>query len=1029
IRCPHLCRRTAIPAALILALASAAPAQTPGVIQDLEIIISPADGSFVRWFAHPGRTYFIQASNQADHLRKWNFLPCIEVGNSQYIEYGVDGTADKAFFRLKYTLDPIPPGVTPEACDFDNDGLSNQTELEVTDTDPLEPDTDHDGFWDGEEITAVTDPLDPLSFPIKVTASVPVFQPGDDAYLGHSCGQPVILHLNQPLPTTATITNPWIIDLNGGNPVPVAGTTTILPGRQAIAFTPTGNSFTPWPENQESPPVYEIDFTIATTGLSHLLPFHKTFTTTTADGSLDCGPWIGVTSPASDFIDVACDTIPTVNWSEPLDPATVIPANASLVPDGGSPVAISVDFDYGVDVNQLRITPALALVPATRYTVTIGTGFQNLTGKSHAQAVSWSFTTRPERSTPVVGAGPCVVAVSPSDFSFGIAPPDSVSITFSEDMDPSTLNAESIHLRAGNGADLPGTFTYAAATHTLTFQPTAALPFSAYHSLVLDLERIFNNATVESGDRKALQAADSFVFSTGNATGGTTTVGTAGTQAPAGIAPLCIHYTWATLLGVIPNYGAYLVTPSPPGCSVTVTLIDRNGGTKVETLPANSEANQVRESGPIAPATTVVITPHLVPGSHQQPDLTNSGGFILPSDGTPPPGMTYLVLRTTPPVGGSGADTVECLGHFGGASPITAGWVQDGAAVRGPQSIYLVPVPVERSIPGSGVWTLIEGQAAKALPGQKMLLRLQDLLLSSYGPPGVTLNGFQWTIPDKSFKDYVCTYTAEADPTSGTITELPAGDALAQDIGFYWADSGVKSLQVSYNLNLDGSVAGQDSSGASLHLEKITSTLVAKTGVDKVGLLPLPYPPVQSFGYFPTVAADLYGMIFTGTVTTPPEWPAGCWNSVQLIKSKRLFTSAATGAHTYMGDGVTFNLDTQYAYAPAPFSGNPVVAGSYPADGSIHFDKDLPSEPIVGGASISCDESFETYLMFKPPGSDSRYVPLRKLEWQWGGSVSAADGWTTVTSPKGGVAPTVTECSDHPQWSANSKADPELPVP
>jgi len=298
---------------------------------------------------------------------------------------------------------------------------------------------------------------------------MPNFQPGSDVYLGHSCGQPVILYLNQPLPATASFTSSWLNDLNGESPVPAAGTTTVLPGRQAIAFPPTGNSFVPWAEDQEAPPVYEIDFTSTGTGLTHLMPLHKFFTITTADGSLDCGPWIGITAPGSDFIDTACDTTLTAKWSEALDPATVIPANATLVPDGGNPVAISLDFDYGKDVNQLRITPAQALAPATRYTVTLGTGFQNLTGKPHAQPVSWSFTTRPERPVPVVGAGPYVVAVSPPDFSFGIAPPESDSITFSEDMDPATLSADSIHLRVGNGADLPGTLTYDAASYTLVF--------------------------------------------------------------------------------------------------------------------------------------------------------------------------------------------------------------------------------------------------------------------------------------------------------------------------------------------------------------------------------------------------------------------------------------------------------------------------------------------------------------------------------------------------------------------------------
>ena len=513
--------RRLLPPVLLLCLVLTAHAD--GDSQPLEFVSPPTGKKFIRWYGVTGWTYFVQVSDPADHLKTWTFAPIIEGGKNGTISYEIDepteGLPEKGFFRLKYT-DQVPgPNEDEDTADFDGDGISNKDEVDppegLAPTDPLNPDTDGDGFWDGEEVTAGTDALDPLSFPIKVIASLPIFQPGNDAYLGHPCGQPVILYLNQPLPSTATITSPWVIDVNGEEPVPVAGTTTILPGRQAIAFAPTGNSFTPWAEDQESPPVYEIDFTTATTGLTHLMPFDKYFTTTTADGSLDCGPWISITSPASDFIDTACDTILTAKWSEALNPATIIPANASLVPDGGTPVAISVEFDYGKDVNLLRIIPAETLTPSTRYTVTLGAAFQNLTAKYHAQPVSWSFTTRPERPPPVVGAGPYVVAVSPSDFSFGIAPPNSVSVTFSEDMDPATLSSESIHLRAGNGADLPGTFTYNTATYTLVFQPTTTFPFSTYYTLILDLERIFNSATEESGDRKALQAASTFVYSTG----------------------------------------------------------------------------------------------------------------------------------------------------------------------------------------------------------------------------------------------------------------------------------------------------------------------------------------------------------------------------------------------------------------------------------------------------------------------------------------------------------------------------------
>ena len=64
--------------------------------------------------------------------------------------------------------------------------------------------------------------------------------------------------------------------------------------------------------------------------------------------------------------------------------------------------------------------------------------------------------------------------------------------------------------------------------------------------------------------------------------------------------------------------------------------------------------------------------------------------------------------------------------------------------------------------------------------------------------------------------------------------------------------------------------------------------------------------------------------------------------------------------------------------------------------------------------------------MFCPPGLESRYVPLRKISWHWGGAVTSADSWTTITSPVATVDATGAECSEHPKWSANSNLELEI---
>ncbi len=75
--------------------------------------------------------------------------------------------------------------------------------------------------------------------------------------------------------------------------------------------------------------------------------------------------------------------------------------------------------------------------------------------------------------------------------------------------------------------------------------------------------------------------------------------------------------------------------------------------------------------------------------------------------------------------------------------------------------------------------------------------------------------------------------------------------------------------------------------------------------------------------------------------------------------------------------------------------------------------------------SVDAQDSFGTWLMYLPPGGDSRYVPIRKIKWFWYGassrSTTAPYAWSMSSSP--------TDCGWNfdgdlypapPQWSAIS---------
>ena len=147
---------------LFLAGITSLPAQQIGIEQDLKLIAYPTGQKVIYWYGHVGRSYFLQVSDPTDHLKKWHWANIIEGGEDAIISHEMEGTADKGFFRLIYT-DQVPgTGEDLDTADFDEDGIANKDEVEppegVSQTDPLNPDTDGDGLPDGWERDHHLDP-------------------------------------------------------------------------------------------------------------------------------------------------------------------------------------------------------------------------------------------------------------------------------------------------------------------------------------------------------------------------------------------------------------------------------------------------------------------------------------------------------------------------------------------------------------------------------------------------------------------------------------------------------------------------------------------------------------------------------------------------------------------------------------------------------------------------------------------------------------------------------------------------------
>jgi hypothetical protein len=103
--------------------------------------------------------------------------------------------------------------------------------------------------------------------------------------------------------------------------------------------------------------------------------------------------------------------------------------------------------------------------------------------------------------------------------------------------------------------------------------------------------------------------------------------------------------------------------------------------------------------------------------------------------------------------------------------------------------------------------------------------------------------------------------------------------------------------------------------------------------------------------------------------------------------------------------------------ADGPYAGHVFTV---PASGAwkLYTDSDTPGlEFVAGGLSYLTDYAYYTYLMFKPSGSGSQWVPLRIMSWDWGGKADGAVVRWTASLTYHHSSPTSSVWDQEPTWS------------
>jgi YVTN family beta-propeller protein len=202
----------------------------------------------------------------------------------------------------------------------------------------------------------------------------------------------------------------------------------------------------------------------------------ETFTSafTTEDGD-DDSPEITDIIPANNAVNVFVTDQILVFFSEPMDRANTT-GGFSLSTDGTANLEGS--FEWNPENTLMTFTPLGSMLEGTEYFVTLSTGITDLAGNAMLIESVDSFTTVPE-------ANPEITYLGPGDGDIDITVETPVMVDFTEPINTSTVNTNTLRLLRGDGGQVPGNIEFLLDDSRIVFRPDTNLNFNETYTIVI----------------------------------------------------------------------------------------------------------------------------------------------------------------------------------------------------------------------------------------------------------------------------------------------------------------------------------------------------------------------------------------------------------------------------------------------------------------------------------------------------------------------------------------------------------------
>ncbi len=241
---------------------------------------------------------------------------------------------------------------------------------------------------------------------------------------------------------------------------------------------------------------------------------------------------------------------------------------------------------------------------------------------------------------------------------------------------------------------------------------------------------------------------------------------------------------------------------------------------------------------------------------------------------------------------------------------------------------------------------------------------------------GVAGNKFyQWNIPGTTVSNY--------DPKQNAAMPVPLLNTASPSVAFYWVDGPTLNREVTLTVTAGGQTYTRKTY---FHLARPTISFATQTG--QTGVYGGASNRILSFG--DSSQAGTVGIRFNVTMQTPPGF-MGDYQFVQVVAESVRTRTYATPVLGHVGERFAGDGADQYPYPPESKTSTAMSTSDSPG-------VDLYRSERGGGVAVvgaSADDEFTMWVMFKPSGAKSIWVPLKKLDWYYlGQTVKTGSTWS-----------------------------------